>query len=72
MRVILLTKAQAAAVRNRPNDGHALDPRMIEFGLFVGMYAVPARVLDQPEIAERWPSLADKPQADIDPEVAWP
>jgi hypothetical protein len=67
MRMILLTEAQAAMAR-----GPALQPRRVDAGPHIGAFVLPTRVIEDPDHAEHRDLLAGLPQAEIDPDAAWP
>lgn len=70
--MIILTAAQATAVRGATASGCALNPRLVDAGPQAGKYVLPVEVLSDPAHASRKAVLSPLPTSDVDPSTAWP
>jgi len=72
MQMILMTVAQADALRVESEGIHRIDPRPIDAGPYAGQCAAPATLLTDARYAEYHDALAGFAVVDVDIAVAWP
>lgn len=71
MRFLVMTANEADTLRAITGE-HVIAPRLIDGGAHAGSYAVPARVLTDPNHADKLNLLQVLPEYEIDIEAAWP
>lgn len=70
---LIMTPQQAARFREATaTDQHQLDPREIVAGKHAGKYALPRRVMDDPNHAERKDAFLMLIEVALDEAEAWP
>jgi len=73
MPFLLMTEAQAADFREvTAGDQNRLDPRLIDAGPHKGKYALPERVIYDPEFEDRRDAMRMLTPVQFDTDIAWP